>query len=103
ISGGVTGYQAPNWPAYPGAIVLDGTAQWKASAVSTGSLDATVQSVSWTANANVSLSIKGLVGQISLLTADTTNCVSGTDYDLNATATLSTGAQLNGKIRLKVY
>jgi hypothetical protein len=100
---GLTGDGEPLWPATVGAGVVDGSAQWTCEAISEASLASTVASVEWVADSPIAIYDQQLFGQVTLLLADSSAAVSGTDYDLTATAMLANGQQLVGTVRLKVY
>lgn len=97
---GQTGAQEPTWPAYVGAAVLDGSAQWACEAMSTASLEATISQVRWTSV--LPLTSMSISDQTTLTLVDTTMAVAGTDYDVLCTVDTSDGQQKVGKIRIKV-
>ncbi|MDE2105614.1 MAG: hypothetical protein KGL39_50775 [Patescibacteria group bacterium] len=100
-SAGTTGGSEPMWPAYAGEVTLDGSAQWMCKPIDNTSLEATVSGSSWSAPAAIGLFGNFLVAQMSVITVDTTNAVSGQQYDVLATVTFSDGQRKVGKIRIQ--
>lgn len=103
---GFAGAQEPQWPAFEGGIVNDGSAQWTMEAVDQTSLAGTIAEAVWTVPAGINL-IGWVVPsgtQLTLVTFDTSDAAIGTDYDCTVTVSLAGPVveEFVGKIRLKV-
>ena len=105
IAGGYTGFSEPRWPGGDGAEVSDGDGVvWQREPLTGESLAATIQSSTWSASSpGIGFVSPRTVNDVLVMVGiDTTQAVSGTDYDIFCTITASDGRQKIGKFRLKV-
>jgi hypothetical protein len=102
ITAGQTGASEPNWPTYVGGVVNDGSALWRAQAISAASLEDTIAATSVSAPAPIIVDSNQVVAMRSYVIIDTSVGAAGTDYSVSITIDTDGGQQKIAQLIIKV-
>lgn len=103
-SGGWSGLVEPRWPTTVGGTVTDGSITWTCEAISNDSLNATIATSAWSAEAGITVDNDTLTNTegVQIVTVEVSGGTAGQTFDITNVVTLSDGAVEESVLEVKV-
>lgn len=101
--GGFSGSIPPTWPQSLGALITEGSVQWRCVAIDDTSLTATLSNAVWTPPVGITVDAHAIaLGQLATVVLDSNAATVGSDYLVLCKASFDDGESKTGEILLKI-